>query len=744
MCISFFIVVTLVGFLFPNKKGYAIPAAPFIHTLTQSDGTSFKARQWGDESSHGWETEDGYTIVFDEGMNYWTYATHDTNGELVSSLKVVGKEDIPNSCLPHMRPVDQASLNIIKHMTTREILKASQGEGYSTEGEAIQKVVPSTGTANIPVILINFSDTTTAYTKTDFNTLLFGTGNYSMKDYYKEVSYSKFTVSSGPSGVVGWYTASKTHDYYGQNLNNKQGNDAWPADLVYEAVKAADAVVDFSSYDSDGDGYVDAVDVIHQGTDEAASAISTDIWSHRWSLNSAKNYGQSHYGEYTTNDKNSKGNYVKINDYTLEAEKAADGTQETVGVFAHEYGHALGLPDLYDTDYSSQGIGYWSLMAGGAYNYVTKSGDRPPHLDAWCKYYLGWVTPTQVSGTLTSEPITQAATTADVYKLLSGNPSSGEYFLVENRQKTSFDAGLPSSGLLIWHIDGNTIASKNLTNTVNDSECYPPGNCSINHYGVALIQADGQWNLEKNINQGDAGDPYPGLTNNTSFTGTSSPNSKLYNGSNSNVSITNISASGSTMTATLSVGTGTQTSCPSLYYWNGSDYVRKGFIIGGAVGREKEYLDRVPLNQLVRKDGMYYLQIRETEPEKSFINMANLLIVDHGSDVKLKNIFRKRNLVANSNSCRTHKVLDRIKVALDKLGQDSEVKIHVLTPISAEHQVNGDVLSQVSYSDNEYVSMYQGDIVTLTFSDIPLKDEKRDFVFCAEGYYISLGELETP
>ena len=166
-----------------------------------------------------------------------------------------------------------------------------------------------------------------------------------------------------------------------------------------------------------------------------------------------------------------------------------------------------------------------------------------------------------MSGTLTNESITQGATTSDVYKLLSGSPSSGEYFLVENRQKTGFDAGLPGSGLLIWHIDGNTIASKSLTNEVNDSECYPPLSCSTDHYGVALVQADGQWSLEQNINMGDAGDPYSG-SNNASFSDNSYPNSKLYNGNESNVSITNISTTGSTMTATMSV-TGTTIPTPT-------------------------------------------------------------------------------------------------------------------------------------------------------------------------------------
>lgn len=745
LCLSFFIIIAFAWFVFlPYKAGYAIPAAPFVHTLTQPDGTDFNARQWGDESCHGWETVDGYTIVFDKSLNSWTYAVHDTIGELISSSKIVGRDNLPDNCFPNMRPDGLALSKIVRHMTTKETMMNVFNDENSFNGnEYSQKDVASTGTANIPVILINFNNTTATYTKSDFNTLLFGTGNHSMKDYYNEVSYNKFSVSAGPSGVVGWYTASNTHDYYGQNKGGVQGKDMWPGDLVYEAVKAADAVVDFSSYDMDGDGYVDATNIVHQGTDEATTGNSTDIWSHRWSLESAKYYGQSHYGEYTTNDKNSKGQYVKVNDYTLEAEQAFDGTMETVGVFVHEYGHALGLPDLYDTDYSSNGIGDWSVMAGGGYNYVTKSGDRPAHMDAWCKYYLGWVTPTSVSGTLSNETIAQAATSADVYKLLSGSPLLGEYFLVENRQKTDFDAGLPGSGLLIWHIDGNTIANNSLMNEVNNSECYPPNNCISNHYGVALIQADGKWDLEKYANDGDTGDPYYS-SNNASFSDNSSPNSKLYNGNKSKVSITTISASGSTMTATLSVSTGTQTSCPSLYYWNGSEYARKGFIIGGAVGSEKEYVDRVPLNQLALKDGMYYLQIRETEPENSFIDMAKLMIIDHGSDVKLDNNFWKRNLIANSNNCRSHKVLDRIKIALDKLNQSSNVKIHELTLVSADHQVNGDVLSEVNYSDNEYVNMSPGDIVTLTFSDIPLEDEKRDFVFCAEGYYMSLDEPETP
>ena len=387
-----------------------------------------------------------------------------------------------------------------------------------------------------------------------------------MKDYYQEISYWVFSVSAGPVGVVGWYTAANGHDYYGQN--DAGGNDRWPGDLVYEAVAAADgAGFDFAPYDQDGDCYVDVVNIIHQGSGEEAGGPATDIWSHRWSLNGALFWGYSHYGAYTTNDPCPGGGNIIANDYVIQPETLWGG-QQTTGVFAHEYGHALGLPDLYDTDGSSEGIGDWSLMAVGSWNSVTVAGDRPAHMDAWCKYALGWATLTQVTGTLTSESITQAATAADVYQLLSGSPSTGgECFLVENRQNTGFDAGLPGEDLLIWHIDESV--------TTNRNECYPGGpSCASQHYHVALVQADNLWDLEMNINRGDSGDPYYSPAN-TSFTGASSPNSNLYNGSASNVSVTNISTNGSTMTADLSSSGGINSDTIGLFNpTSGTFYLR--------------------------------------------------------------------------------------------------------------------------------------------------------------------------
>jgi M6 family metalloprotease-like protein len=301
-----------------------------------------------------------------------------------------------------------------------------------------------------------------------------------MRDYYAEVSYGNFSVSPGSGGIAGWYTAAQGHDYYRthDNAGNQQYTNT--RELVEEAVQAADSTVDFSQYDNDGNCFVDAVIIIHQGEGRESSGDNTDIHSHQWNIN------------YTTNDIAACGT-IRVGTYTMQPERQG-GALVTMGVFAHELGHALGLPDLYDRDYSSEGIGDWGVMAGGSWNGVTRGGDTPAHMSAWSKYFLGWVTPTQVTGTLPNELVDQAATSADVYQLLSGGPpntNTGEYFLVENRQQTGFDTALPGSGLAIWHIDDSIT-------TQNDQECSPPNNCSSTHYRVALVQADGLWELESN------------------------------------------------------------------------------------------------------------------------------------------------------------------------------------------------------------------------------------------------------
>lgn len=540
----------------------AAPVFPIVHELTQADGNIFKARQWGDEHCHGWETLDGYSILLDREKNNWCYAVLNDNGDLVSSDGIVGKSAPPLDVGPGVRGQCNASKG-----------REQQQMGRRSTGYPLP--IPTTGTNNLPVILINFKDTEPEYSVRDFDELLFGTENKSLKNYYEEVSYGALSLSPGPAGVMGWYQASENKVYYGKNdLTN--GRDINAGQLVLEAVRAADAEVDFSAYDMNGDCRVDSVIIVFQGAGESATGIDSEIWPH------ASTLSEQDIGQYMTNDVTECGPVI-IDRYTVQSELSipADFTwqllptgqsgegadtekqpsvMQTVGGFAHEYGHVLGLPDFYDVDGSSRGIGSWGLMGSGNSNFVENIGDTPAHMTAWSKYILGWVQPTVVETTLVSEPVEAAAIAPDVYMIFSGKPFLdkydyydvvlfggedrdsfyGEYFLIENRQKIGFDAALPGEGLAIWHVD-EKLTWGGLTNTI---ECYPPYDCEEYHYKLSLVQSDGLWELEKNENDGDNGDLHPGGANIISFI----PN--LYDGTQgTSIAVRSISAAASTMTA---------------------------------------------------------------------------------------------------------------------------------------------------------------------------------------------------
>lgn len=369
---------------------------------------------------------------------------------------------------------------------------------------------PLRGTVRVVVVLVDFADRQMSATKAHFEELFFSEGTMptgSVRDFYKEVTNGLIDIEGE---VVGPYRMPQTiatyangHSGTGETLPNART-------MARDAAKAADPDVDFAPYDNDGNGYVDAFIVVHAGPGGEAGANTDDIWSHKWVLDG---------GEYQTDT-------TKIYGYLTIPE---DGK---VGVCAHELGHLLfGWPDLYDTDYSSNGIGNWCLMAGGSWN---GGGDRPAHPSAWCKANQGWV---EVANQTTDGKATIADVKAGntVHRLWTGGQASDEYFLIENRQKTGFDDHLPAGGLLVWHID-DTVAT----------------NTNENHYKVALEQADGRRDLELNVkNRGDAGDCFPGMAANKSFDGGSTPNSNSYAGSPTRVSVTEISDPGPTMTAHL-------------------------------------------------------------------------------------------------------------------------------------------------------------------------------------------------
>ena len=391
----------------------------------------------------------------------------------------------------------------------------------------------------IPCVLVYFTDQDSTYPLSDFQTELFDTTGAwptgSCYDYYYEISYGNLELKGN---CFGWYSTGQTKNYYaydsygfgGPYLQNTAG-------LAMAAITATDSVVDYSKFDNDGDGYVDCLWVVHSGFGAEETGHLTDIWSHSTRLSNW-------IGEYTTNDlyPNHPGEYIKIDRYIVMPERSKCSQYEnmvSIGVFCHEFGHGLGLPDLYDTDNSSEGIGNWGLMAAGSWGGDGWSAWSPVHMCVWSKVQLGWIEPTVISLDGSYE-IPAVEHNPQCYYLYTNGNSSTEHFLLVNRDTLGFDAYIYNPGILIYHID-TTVS------TDNDREWYP-GYTDYGHYMVALEQADGRYDLEKGANRGDVGDPFPGSSNRRSFT-----SSDNYDFSPSFVKVENISDPGDTMTCDISV-----------------------------------------------------------------------------------------------------------------------------------------------------------------------------------------------
>ncbi|PYH99772.1 M6 metalloprotease [Aspergillus ellipticus CBS 707.79] len=374
---------------------------------------------------------------------------------------------------------------------------------------------PLRGAVRVAIALVDFPDKRISPNAVQrFRDLFFSTGKISTgsaTEYFSEVSANKISLTGE---VVGPFRMPQTLYEYANQQHGTSATAPNARTLAADALKAARSSIDFAPYDNDKNGYVDAFIVVHAGRGAEVTGSRNDIWSLKWVLpNVVSVNGVNVYGFLTIPE------------------------DAYVGVCAHELGHLLfGWPDLYDIDNSSEGIGNWCLMAGGSWG-GSPPGVRPCHPSAWCKASQGWVqvhAPNR-NGSITVDAVSRSF---EIYRLWTGgNTASKEYFLLENRARIGFDSSLPGFGLTIWHIDESK-----------------PDNSDETHYQIALEQADGLNQLATSTaGRGDAGDPYPGTTNNRSFTNTSTPNSQSYAGRVTGVSITNISDVAASMTMDITV-----------------------------------------------------------------------------------------------------------------------------------------------------------------------------------------------
>ena len=363
-------------------------------------------------------------------------------------------------------------------------------------------------------------------------------GFTSVREYYKEISNGHLLVSGRV--VSKWLDMPHSMAYY---VAGSGGLDfgAYPRSaqkLAEDAMAAASNDFDgnLGYFDNDGpdgvsnsgddDGYIDAVAVIHPGLGAEVipgSAAFNSLWSHEAGVAIYSNCPGTGGGPGCLPGLMVGGKRGFL--YTMVAEFNEHSGDFAVGTYCHEFGHTLGLPDLYDPN--AAGLGFFSLMGLG--NYLPFFGEavfgsHPGNLDAWSRQYLGFddpVTP-KVGGHHVLGPATGGGGSLRVWK--NGEPGT-EYFLIENRAKSGADQYLPGDGLVVYHVDDSN-----------------PDNLSgPSFYRVRVVSADGGTDLESSSgNFGDAGDPFPGSTVNRSFTELTTPSSDDYATNPTYVRVTNI------------------------------------------------------------------------------------------------------------------------------------------------------------------------------------------------------------
>ena len=394
-----------------------------------------------------------------------------------------------------------------------------------------------------PVILFKFRDTPGGAVRGDsaaYDSVLYATTPpsgrpYTVRTYYQQLSTinTDAPLMTITGTAFSFVTLDSNEVYYAGAAGTCTGNPFGTSNCnglfsfsaythmqggLREALAKLDGRVDWTQFTSHGDT-LDLVVFAHSAKDGACGGYSypnptqpstsnNHLWSHRDVLQTP----------YVTHSTGPGGKRLTVVDYILESAvggaSACDTTQiMPVGTVAHETGHGFDLPDLYDTQGSSEGVGEYSLMGSGNYT----SPFSPSRMDAWSLSQLGWVNVAPLTARGSYQFSSAGISDTVFYVRPTGSNPRGEYFLIENREGVQSDSSMIhfhcqvwynsaspppcGGGLLIYHIDSTQVANHGFTagNAVNAGPIP----------GVAVIQADGRGDLDAGRNRGDAGDLYP-------------------------------------------------------------------------------------------------------------------------------------------------------------------------------------------------------------------------------------------
>lgn len=532
-------IVLLIAFVvMVTMEMFAAKAVPGAMQVTLVDGRTVTVSLRGDEHLHFLISSDN-EIIIREGDTY-RVATEEEREDIFNSATKLDEEILANQA------------------KAIGALQANSGEGISGD-----RLFPHVGTPKVLVLMAEFADVSFTFSKHEIDSLLnsdavltrvstkaksYSTGEEvvmsklssmrsysSVSQYFNDCSDGLFKPQFD---VYGPYTLSKNMSVYGA------GDDRM--DLFIPQVCAlANAEVDFSEYDQDGDGYVDLVYVIYAGYSANWTQNGSDCI---WPKSGPSTGTSTTYGMYDGKTVSRYGVNGELLAYPMSSgAKYLNG----IGVFCHEFSHTMGLPDFYPAstynpnvvfanwstaDYDNQSLEDWDLMDGGENN---TNGCWPPMYSAFERELMGWIkidtldTPSDVT-------LTPLLHGGKAYRILNDNdPTGNEYWIIEavstDEKSEKWQQYLPGKGMLITHVNYNPSTFNIKYNNVNATKGKP---------GITIIPADGYLPSSYRVTSDEdelaedptkmsnvdfciqeSGDPYPGSQGITEFN-----NYKAYTG----------------------------------------------------------------------------------------------------------------------------------------------------------------------------------------------------------------------